>query len=258
MKMNFKIDPVVLYEPHKKIRQKIDLLLCNPNFKKDVSRLRALFRAIYNKSAFLTRETIRIGLLPGDTKREMWRHSLKLNKHFFDIENNKILAQEVSKMLKKYQLEPQNIWFQELRYFIINNYFIPALSSMETTVSHESLKVIDTDMGLFKQNFRIWVDSKRGLCVQIFNDTSLADVRRGWKYVERAKKVYYDKTRFYPLKNLNLAKKILDLDNGTEQTDWAKQNEIFGDTDSFSEEDKGIRKIKQTRHQYKKRFGLKS
>ena len=105
-------------------------------------------------------------------------------------------------------------------------------------------------------------ENEVALYLRILPDTSLQDVKNGWAEVEKARNFLFGKNRFYPLKNLELAKQILDIDKkyGIRKgiSDYNKQDIIFGGKETFEEEDTGIRKIKQNRHRYRKRFGLTS
>ncbi len=260
-------------QTHKKIQQIMDLLLANPRFREDAKNAKKRLNRIIEKAgyiqAILDKEIAKVMDSNGRTSAKgilkafkRLRPSGYFNKRITPLEEKKI-NEEVEALTKKYNLHPKESWYGSIKKFILFDNLEPPsnfFSRKEITL------VADTEELFRQQNFGIKMDlNEPALFIRVYSNTSLGDVKKGWKLIENLRNrtyMLYGKKRFYPLKNLSLAKQILGIDNkdGVRKgvTDWVKRNEIFGDTDDFKEEDKGIGKIKITRHRYKRRFGLKS
>jgi hypothetical protein len=115
-------------------------------------------------------------------------------------------------------------------------------------------------------NFTMFVKEEKTtkeleLFIQIFENTSLDDIKKYWKSILKYQKILKENKkigkRYYPLKKLGEAKEIFDLDKRKGMSDWEKQEEIYGEVGDLNFgaiECKRKNKLKQIRHQYKKRL----
>jgi len=108
--------------------------------------------------------------------------------------------------------------------------------------------------------------------MQIFENTCLRDLEKNWQVVleqqKKLKELKNIKKRFYPFKNLPIAKKLIETDKKKQAiyyepvsgkpikiTDIDKALEIYPDIPlSKREELKAGNRLKQIRHQYKKKM----
>ena len=264
-----------LNQSHKKIIQKEKLLFSNPEFNNDIKKLRTKLKPLMIKTEKLEAEHRKIMekcfFYSKSGKPELPpKYPKLLDKHIKEYsEKDKTLWMDedlnvaVYELMNKYKLYPKSYWWAGLTDFILRDFFLPPSQFFDETKKYfigksKSLNLDDKNFGLMVEN----EENEIALYLRILPDTSLQDVKNGWAEIEKARNFLFGKKRFYPLKNLELAKQILNIDKkyGIRKgvSDYNKQDMIFGEKETFKEEDVGIRKIKQNRHRYKKRFGLKS
>ena len=258
---------------NKKYQQRIELLSNNELFITDIREARLKLKMLIKKydDAF---EHLLSFLTDGLKKNERIE-VLRKNFHVLDAEVIKLRAEKelVDRSIdiaKKFGLYPADEWSNLVISLILEDekYYDTIYDPLVTfnpwfkSASKHGFGVLQNCDVKLRINP---MTNERELLLRIYPDTALDDIRKSWAYVKKIQLVLkkeYGTKQWYPLKNLGLAKKVMEVDKklGIRKcaSDWDKQNEIFGETDNFKKEDGGINKIKQTRHRYKKRFGLKS
>ena len=133
--------------------------------------------------------------------------------------------------------------------------------------NHTAIKDLEDVLNLPRDlNFGIKIENNKvtkepELFVQIFENTSLRDLENNWHIVAKQQKKLKEQKgigkKFYPLKNLDKAKRIKELrEQG--KSDWEIQEEIYGeagDLDFGKVENKRKGLVKQIRNFYKKIIG---
>ncbi len=249
---------------NKKIGQKMRLLLANPNFRQDIVSVRKKFKELHIGAMEVDKEISayreKYPRKRVEEAKEVW--PIIINHHRAKDKNPDIRPTILS-IVKKYELKPIKYWEQQIDSLVFHHIF--SFAQANAQLEHLGIGAhdfIDPRENLDSQNFTIWTDDKMGLSLQIFNDTSLDDIKKGWKFIERARTFYFGRARFYPLKNINIAGKLFALDTNTDKlSDWEKQEKIFGEirgTNFGPIEKKRRKKIQNTRSRYRKRFGSKS
>lgn len=278
----------LLREAHPKISQKIKLLELKKDFNEDVKSLRVKWRNLLKP--YLSSEKIYLGELSRLFKKYKRDDpsifnliTKKEKKNFENLEHSYFQQCEVLKndnfnkdlieLSKNHKLYPTSLWRYCLMSYVTSGIFIPFITmtaaiSGEPYLSHEQAPEIPHDM-----NFMIKIEedaetSEPELWIQIFEDTSVEDIRKYWKIVKK----YQDGLkelklkgikRYYPLENLPNAQKLSELDQRESLSDWEKADELFGQEKEIwqgannkelgRKETKIKNKVKQIRYQYKKR-----
>jgi len=275
-----------------KIRQKIELLEAKQSFLKDASDLKekypdliaefnANLQKVWQKFDEMVGnagiwDKIKTGeftpanpadissLLTPKNLKEIGSLSLKANKLF----ENKNFSKDAIDLCKKYDCLPTNYWRQPIQLFIATGHFFSPTSFFAVGLAnHTAIKDFEDIFNLPKDlNFGIKIENNKitkeeELFVQIFENTSLRDLENHWHIVAKQQKKLKEKKgvdkKFYPLKNLDKAKRIKELrEQG--KSDWEIQEEIYGevgDVDFGKIENKRKDWIKQIRNFYKKIIG---
>ncbi|MDP3948615.1 MAG: hypothetical protein Q8Q17_01550, partial [bacterium] len=253
---------------HKKLHQKIRLLLANPTFQKDVNDIKKRFSTAIEQVSN-ARQKLDLAITNSEEKRLKILADSWLKKHL-EVVRTPALHKKINGILTKYALSPKESWMGALSNFLLYGGSMIPLSGINQTITFPTPKEesdFESHMvnSLVGQNFGMVIEKERKetmLFVRIYDDTSLEDIKKGWKLIDEARRKVLSKKRFYPLKNLELAEKINKVDiKNPGMTDWEKQQEIFGEVSAqnWGEiETQRRRKVKQTRSRYKKRFKPKS
>lgn len=273
---NLKID--------KKITQEIELLLINPQFQKDVAELRKKFAATtipYSYHAGTLRSQIKelealtgkhwFSLTNPEKKKFPLYFSCESGAAFWTFAISGLLRKEKVKLEKfrkaavaltrRHHLIPERAWSFCIVNYLLNDVLIPP------SFWFLDASLPDNKFDLVNSNFGIAIKPDAGeytIALQIREDTSLHDIRRGWKSVDTLKKLVYGKKRFYPLspQSLRLTASVIQQDiESPDESDWEKQERIFGvvtGTNFGKIETKRRQQVKRVRHKAKNRFGPKS
>jgi len=264
-------------DAHKKIRQKVDLLLLDKGFVGDVENLRT------GSLRSVVREAIRLNDLSNQEFFGFVRKDKDLSVHLktyldlcakrSEIEKSDRLTSAILSLIKTYKLFPEAAWLPRLTDFILYGelrrpVFISAPSLAKLNLSPDQHnKVVTALYDLGENNFGIEIreETRTGeiaFFIRVLENTAKQDIVAGWGNVSVVRDAIFGKKNFYPLKSLDLAKKIREVDAGdSSNSDWDKAEKIFGEAKGAGwgkTERKRKRKIQQTRSRYKKRFGTKS
>jgi len=257
-----------------KIKQQIKLLLGREDFLNEVNLLRKKWKPLISKRDDLQRifdkenkkllKKYKTYFPSSLSKEEKGRIFTPLHKQFEILEDDEF-NKDIIRLCKRYKIYPIGIWRHTLLFFIVEKSLIPPYLGFGNGIFYG-----DGSLDIHKQkpydlNFAIEIRENKEtkeleLFIQIFDNTSLGDVKKYWKVIElyrdRLKAMKGIKKRYYPLKNLSVAQKLAELDK-IEKSDWVKQEKIYGeigDLDFGKKEKKRKNKIKQIRYQYKKRL----
>jgi hypothetical protein len=249
---------------HKKTRQKVELLLANPNFQRDVSSLRKKFKSSI-EDVLSKQNSLFAKLLRNPKRSEIHRMVHDWMNAYVSIGSNHDFNREILIIANRYRLQPRERWES-----LLHMYTILGIVSAPQSVRNRPLtftigrgfatseSLITQD--LMRKNFDITLqngDEKR-IFIELFQDTTLEDIKQGWEVIDRTRRKLLGKKRYYPLNSLALGMKVIEADKSNpEQSDWEKQEEIFGTASGsdWGEQEKKRRKfVKQTRYKYKKRF----
>ncbi|MGD0576486.1 MAG: hypothetical protein ABSA74_00210 [Candidatus Staskawiczbacteria bacterium] len=272
-----------------KILQKIEILESTPSFLKDASVLKEKYPALvaeYNDNLqkiwqrydeMLANagiwDKIKSGEItpknPADistllTPKDLEEIGFLMIKAYKPFEDKNFSKDEID-LCKKYDCFPIDYWKQVIQIFVATGHFFsPTPFFAVGLASHTALKDMDDILKLPKDlNFGIKIEDNKEtkepeLFVQIFENTSLRDLENNWHIVAKQQKKLKEKKgvdkKFYPLKNLDKAKRIEEL-RKQGKSDWEIQEEIYGevgDVDFGKIENKRKGWIKQIRNFYKK------
>lgn len=191
-----------------------------------------------------------------------------LSQKAYEPLKNDEFNKDLIELCKKYSLFPIDYWRKPLQLFVATDNFFPPTNWFSIGLAnHTPVKEMDD---IFKVppdlNFAIKIENNKNtnepeLFVQIFENTSARDLTDNWHIVAKQQKKLKGQKgvekKFYPLKNLDKAKKIKELrEQG--KSDWEIQEEIYGeagDLDFGKIENKRKGLIKQIRNFYKKIIG---
>lgn len=181
---------------------------------------------------------------------------------------DKEFCKDAIELCRKYECLPISYWKQPMQIYIATEHFYSPHSWFGVGLaSHTAVKDIEDVLKLPRNlNFGIKIENNKEtkeleLFVQIFENTSLRDLEKNWHIVAKQQKKLKEQKgidkRYYPLKNLDKAKRIKELrEQG--KSDWEIQEEIYGDIGDldFAEREKKRKVwIKQIRNFYKKIIG---
>ncbi|MDD5146044.1 MAG: hypothetical protein PHF44_04350 [Candidatus Pacebacteria bacterium] len=271
-----------------KIKQKMELLELNQNFLKDISVLRRKHSKLVKEYNFNFKKIapkflkITINALlwnkiktedsetsdssaPLFTPKDKNRFKSLSKKAYKPLED-KNLNKDIIDLCGKYKIYPANLWKHTLGVFIATKCFAPpthwfrvGLGNYETKEERKDIFKLPPNL-----NFAVKIEDNKEtnepeLFIQIFENTSLRDLEKNWQTVfeqqKKLKEIKDTKKRFYPLFNLEKAKKIQEL-RKKGKSDWEIQEEIFGENSNLNFgkiENKRKNIVKQIRHQYKKK-----
>ncbi len=279
-----------------KIRQRIDVLQIDDAFQKDVVALREKWAdkiKIFNDhlkpftdemdkmfegittldqeglEKLKTRATaLSTQSLTKEDIKEFEDYSYELYEPLQDVGFNK----DVVELCEKYNLLPTSLWKHCVQLYITTGDFAPPTPWFGTGLeSHASNKEMmglppDLNFGIFIEENRETLESE--LFIQVFENTSLADIKEHWDVINTYQKKLRDEKgitkRDYTLKNLDNYKKLKALDkNDTDSqydpvtntwdaqkmTDAEKAKRIYGG--KITKKVKDV--LKQMRYQFDKR-----
>ncbi len=280
-----------------KIRQKVKLLEINSDFIKDVNFLRKKWKNLIAEYNLLEKKWInevdRLGkkyhipvrkdisemmkLSEISTEKEE-HHLLYFKKEQRDILLNKEIDKDIKELASKFKLFPVSIWSIPLIFFVITKEFLFGSNLlMPYPDEGEPTRINIKDLNFSIEIRRNPDTEENELLVQIFNDTSIGDIKKHWNLINEYKeKLKKDKgifnKRYYPLKNLENYKKLEELDKDDTRvsreeendndmtsekayklTDIEKAEEVYGEG-VLRNKTKIENKLKQMRHQYKKKL----
>lgn len=284
------LEKMYLKKSNRKIAQKIKLLKINQQFNQDINCLQKKWTKLIKKNNNLSNELVisykklsqkywkKYNLKP--TAPHIFTKILhKINKkecHDFlkkfgailrnnsnrqlKIVSNKYFDEDCTILCKKYKLFPITNWFIVIHNYILNNYFLSPLFHYDPIFNEKKIDKLGLDANF---NIEILTDplsNEEQVHIIPFENTTIADIKKYWKKVTEINKILYHKKgidkRYYPLKNLNIANQLFNLDK-IEKSDWIKQEKIYGEItdENFAKKEK-LRKnrLKQIRYSYKKRI----
>ncbi|MDD5146055.1 MAG: hypothetical protein PHF44_04410 [Candidatus Pacebacteria bacterium] len=202
---------------------------------------------------------------------------IKAYKPFEDKEFNK----DAIGLCKKYKLYPANLWRHSLILYIATGHFTPLSYWLKTGLDKFMTKEEKKNILKLppKLNFAVKIETNKEtkepeLFVQIFENTSLRDLDKNWQIVfeqqKKLKELKNIKKRFYPFKNLSIMEKLIKIDKKKKEiyyepvsgksikikmTDINKALKIYPNIPfNRKEELKAGNRLKQIRHQYKKKI----
>lgn len=238
-----------------RVSQKSKLLLSNPKFHKDVVELRKAWK-------------IPPDGLKTNEESEKWHHqhyddsdryydevwvanrpkfeALRQEKKFLEVEKLKkdlndanpvnALRKSIKNLLVKYKLSPR--WENPVKMYLLSN----QLQGMGMFLGVVTRLEFDEDNGLEK------------LCIEISEDTTLADIKHAWPWIkgQQNRLSYKTQKKIQPIKNLDRDKRIHELaEQGLEYKKIAEKiSEEFQVPDGFSYED-----VSKILNRYRKRIG---
>jgi len=178
---------------------------------------------------------------------------------------DKNFSKDAIALCEKYDCFPTNYWKKPIQLFIATGHFFSPTSFFAVGLAnHTAVKDFEDIFNLPRDlNFGIKIENNKitneeELFVQIFENTSLRDLENNWHIVAKQQKKLKEQKgvdkKFYPLKNLDKAKRIEEL-RKQGKSDWEIQEEIYGevgDVDFGEIENKRKGWIKQIRNFYKK------
>lgn len=266
-KFNEWIEEEWIKRTNPKIAQKVKLLRLNENFNKDIWLLRKRWRSLIKRNNILRREQDKIFKkiikkyqttdleLKKEDKEIQWRIARKRVK----LIQTPAFLNDLLNLAKKYKLYPLDFWVDSLMNVIFYNFFfIDPLRLDIQEYEFPRISCLPSDANFEIRLLKHPSTGEPELLIKLFDDCSWRDIKKYWNYIsDRLKKlreIKGIKKRYYPLKNLEIAKKLFELDK-EERSDWIKQEKIYGeagDLDFGKIEWKRKNKIKQIRYRYKK------
>jgi len=291
IKKDFKkeIEKDFLEKSNPKIKQKIELLKLNKRFLKDVDILRKKWADLIDKYHFLGKEWVGrviklqdkykiqkptefFNLITEKEKNGLW----SLKQQELNVLKNDKLERDFIELAEKYKLYPTNLWKFLMEFYVIDYWFLPFVKFLgletEPYSSYENFLHLPNNL-----NFAIKIKNNKEtkepeLFIQVFEDTSSEDIKKNWKVIKecqnKLREIKGIKKRYYPLKNLEIARKLAELDKKdyfdnvlvedkkVKVNDITKAEEIYGELPlNKKKEQRAKNKIKQIRHQYKEREG---
>jgi len=267
-----------------KIKQKMELLELNKDFLKDISGLKKKHKKLVQEYKNYLKKIYRIldkkeNLKLSDFTQKEKKTITSLAKKAYKPLENKELNKDTIGLSKKYKLYPANLWRHSLILYIATGHFTPLSYWLKTGLDKFMTK--EEKKNIFKLppnlNFAVKIELNKEtkepeLFMQIFENTCLRDLEKNWQVVleqqKKLKELKNIKKRFYPFKNLPIAKKLIETDKKKQAiyyepvsgkpikiTDIDKALEIYPDIPlSKREELKAGNRLKQIRHQYKKKM----
>jgi len=271
-----------------KIEQTIRLLKINKKFLNDIAILRKKWssltiehKAPIDKVAIEVVKMIDRGFpnkeSPFTPNEEEEKNLLSFGKSAEqNLFTNAKFNQDISSLCKKYKLYPISLWQSKVIILIVTNDFSSSNKlAGEGLIEHsspEEVSQIPEDM-----NFGLKIEENKKtkeeeLFIQIYETTSLQDVKKYWHtvkyYKDKLKKNKKINKNYYPRKSLKNAEEVFKLDKPTKSkkyyeptldkwinekiNDQKKALEIYGNNlSNKKEEQKAKNRIKQIRHRYK-------
>ena len=211
----------------------------NSELNKEIELLRKKFSSLIKK-----RHELEVVMGTGEANEEI----SAAFQEWASIRTSKVVNRSIGTLLKKYRLTPEDLWDEGLfslifdGQFQIGNYFLG-------------------------DNFLVFVDVEKNykpqVYVQIFENTSINDLRRGWtKIIEKIRDQAIGKKRYYPLEGLKDMQQLQKIDNDYPRaTDYEKQEKLFGEASGENWgaiEKNRKKKLKNLRYQARKKSEPKS
>lgn len=275
-----------------KIRQKIEVLEARPDFLDDIAKLREKHKdpikvlntnlqknwqkfdemlanaGIWNKikkGEFTPKNPTDISTLL--TPKDLEEYGAIGFEAYKPLED-KNFCKDTIELCQKYECLPISYWKQTMQIYIATGHLHSPHSWFGVGMAnHTAIKDAEDIFKLPRDlNFGLKIETNKEtkepeLFVQIFENTSLRDLENNWHIIAKQQKKLKEQKgvekKFYPLKNLDKAKRIKELrEQG--KSDWEIQEEIYGDigdVDFGKIENKRKGLIKQIRNFYKKIIG---
>lgn len=176
---------------------------------------------------------------------------------------NKGFNADIISLVKKYDLLPRYFWSRLIEQIVLEELKFPSeILTAKNPIVEKELE----DAGFIKiENCEIFLEknttiNEDEIFIKIFPYTSLGDIRKSWKAISKLQKSIRKTLNiksFYPLDNLDIAKKIKKLDR-EKISDWEKAEKIWGEITGISKasgarEIRRKNRLKQIRYQYKKK-----
>lgn len=187
------------------------------------------------------------------------------------ILNDDSFNKDIIIICEKYKLYPIENWLQPIMVYIGFDYIVPPDFllgvGLDGYLSREEISRLSQNMNFSLKIETNKITGEKELFIKVFDDTTLKnDLKKHWHIVERLQKMLRKEKgvkRFHVLKNLPIMEKlseskdkIYDVVLGREVkiTDIDRALEIYENTPfDKKEEKKAGNKLKQARHQQKKR-----
>jgi len=250
---SLKYEEILLKTVNQKIGLKVEKLKINKGFNKDIKSLRKKWADLIKKVKTSKDEQIKFA-------------------------DKRAFIDELFSLAKKYKLYPLDFWEEILHFKVIYDWFTnPFIFSTKKIIDEDKdinikeIKLeplpISTDANFELGIITDSLSNEKRLAILPFDDCGVSDIKKCWKYISDAlkdlRKFKGIKKRFYPLKNLEIFKKII---KSKKKTDWEIADDVFdfiGEADTrdriATNKDKEIglketkrkNKIKQIRYRYK-------
>jgi hypothetical protein len=253
-----------------KIKQKIELLRLNKTFLTKADLLREKWKFLIKEffSSYMKFENIldtevidnKYKISPPSKKgANIIKKSLEKAQEKF---TNKDFEKDIIKLTSETKLYPVEYWKNVVSGYVLTEIFVPLniflKSGLEDYIPKKEVLRVPPRLNFAPKIIKNKKTKELELFIQIFDDTSLQDIKDNWNLVgELQKKIRKDKgmeKRFYPQKNINIFKKIINLmKNGL--SNWEIQEKIYGEKtglDFGKKEKKAIDNIRQIKHRGKK------
>jgi len=181
-----------------------------------------------------------------------------------EIISNSDFEKDIINLTKENKLYPLEHWWSVIRTYVLTNNFYPPDSSFKVGLmeyfSKEEIFNIPNNL-----NFAIKIEKNKRtkepeLFIQIFENTTLRDLKKNWQLIMKCQKELRGEKgtekRDYPHKNLEIEKKLIELDS-KKMSDWEKQQEIYGEAkglDFGKIENKRKNRLKKIRQRSKEKM----
>jgi len=193
-------------------------------------------------------------------KNDVEMHKCLKDSDFFDLSkkqdkplfNGKIWEDALT-ISKNFKLYPSDEWSSVITFLIFDN--DKAKSFLDKCYFTDPMLLSGIkNCSIVKRLHDLTGESE--LMIKIYPDTSLDDIKISWKAISKEQALLrgeHKKKRWYPLRNIEIAKKIQQLKKDS-ISDWEVQEKLFGEITDINfgkEERRRCARIRQTRKRYK-------
>jgi hypothetical protein len=267
-----------------KIKQKIELLRLDKNFNNKVESLRQKWPILIKNLAdgfdkimeFMDTDhtTVKDGqlIIPPPTSDQIAAGKSSADEIFKSL-TNKEFDNDIIELTKEARLYPIIFWKEAIKNYVLTGLLFPMSYYLQmelgNSLSKDEIFKVPENLN-FAPSIKINDTTKEPeLFIQIFETTSLQDIKNNWNIIANCQKSLRENKnikRYYPLKNIGNAEKLLDIDKFSSYIDpdgsdaevyseLAKAKKIFGKiSNNGKAKQQAKNKVKQLRHQYKKRL----
>jgi len=244
-----------------KHKQQIELLSPNKEFEQAILRLRKEFRSTRSDHQKSISALVRllgtdvIMMSSADQEDYLSRLYDRKETPTISTQQSKELAAAAVQIAKSFKLHPTQEWswiIEELA--LANDFDIPRVLIRANPWFKKASKY---GFGVLSNCYPTLTinpaTKEKEILLRIYADTSLGDVKESWNYVKRLQATLKKEHRikqWYPLKNIKVAQKLMELDK-TNLSDGEKQEMLFGEhggTDFGEVEKKRSNRMRQIRY----------